>query len=258
MAKAGAAKTPKADKAVTTSTEPVGFQEPTTTGTVKTNPPIEGDKAVIEKAKAEQKARDDAAKAEKQAARDAKKAEADKLKAEKQAARNAAKAEREARLAALAAEGKNYTGSMLALADRVKQGVYVKGSTGQLRSNDELAQALDGVSPTDVIRIGLDVLKLEENPYTALNVGQQSMNLRNRMRGAIKKETLKIDDIKDYIKRNDINVTTPEDLAKRAAEKAKRVADAAAAKEAKAKADAAKPAKPAEEAAKPGDTPATE
>lgn len=243
MAKAPAPKTPKADKAETTGAAPVGFQEPTTTGTVKTNPPIEGDKATIEKAKAEQKAKDDAAKAEKQKIREEKAAAKKAEQAEKAEARAKSKAEREARLAALAAEGKNYTGSMLALADRVKQGVYVKGATGQLRSNDELAQALDGVAPTDVVALGLDLLKLEDNPYVALNIGQQSMNLRNRLRGAIKKETLKIGDVKDYLTRNKIHVTTPEDLAKKAAEKAKRIADAAAAKEAKAKADAAKPTK---------------
>ncbi len=249
MAKAGAAKTPvtapKADKA---KDAPKGFQEPATTGTVKHNPPIEGDAAVIAKAKKEQAERDAATKAEKDKAKAEKKAEADKAKEAKAADRAKAKAEREARLAALAADGKNYTGSMLALADRVKQGVYIKGATGQLRSNDELAQALDGISPTDVIRIGLDVLKIEDNPYVKLNVGQQSMNLRNRMRGAIKKETLTIAAITEYVTRNKINVTTPADLAAKAEAKAKRVAEAAAAREAKAKADAAKPVPAAEPA----------
>lgn len=246
MAKAGAAKTPttapKADKAKDT---PKGFQEAAVTGTVKHNPPIEGDKAVIEKAKAEQKVRDDAAKAEKQAAKDAK-AAAKKVEQEAKAAvRATAKAEREARLAALAAEGKNYTGSMLALADRVKQGVYVVGATGQLRSNDELAQALDGVSATDVIRVGLDCLKIEANPYVKLNVGQQSMNLRNRMRGAIKKETLTIAEVKDYLTRNNITITK----AISAEDKAKAKADKAAAAEAAKAAKAAKAVKPAEAAA---------
>lgn len=251
MAKAPASKTPTTPKAPAASKAadkaPSGFQEPTTIGTVKMNPPIEGDKAVIEKAKAEQKVRDDAAKAEKAKAKEEKLAAKKAEQAEKAEARAKSKAEREARLAQLAADGKNYTGSMLALADRVKQGVYVKGSTGQLRSNDELAQTLDGVSPTDVVRIGLDLLKFEDNPYVKLNIGQQSMNLRNRMRGAIKKETLTIAAVKEYITRNEIHVITPADLTAKAEAKAKRVADAAAAKEAKAAAEAAKPAvKPAE------------
>lgn len=257
MAKAPASKTatnPKAPAASKTADKaPVGFQEPTATGTVETNPPIEGDKAVMEKAKADLKAKEDAAKAEKAKAKEEKAAAKKAEQAEKAEARAKAKAERQARLEALAAEGKNYTGSMLALADRVKQGVYVKGSTGQLRSNDELAQALDGIGPDDVIRIGLDVLKIEDNPYVKLNVGQQSMNLRNRMRGAIKKETLTIATIQDYITRNNIHVTTPEDLAKKAAEKADRKAKADAEKAAKAEAAAKvtpkEAAKPAEAAA---------
>lgn len=250
MAKASATKSAPKTPAAKTSvgTAPVGYQEPTTTGKVTANPPIEGDAAVIAKAKKETAERDAALKAEKAAAKAAAKAESDKVKAEKAAERAAAKTAREARIAALAADGKNYTGSMLALADRVKQGLYVAGATGQLRCNDDLAQALDGVSATDVIRVGLDVLKLEDNPYTKLNVGQQSMNLRNRMRGAIKKQTLTLDTIKEYIVRNEITVTpaiTPEEKAKAKADRAEKAAKAKADKEAAAAAKAVKPVEPA-------------
>jgi len=247
----GAAVAPKAAKAPATDT-PKGFQEPKTGGTVTANPPIEGDAAVIAKAKKEASERDAAARAEKDKIK-ADKAAAKKVDQDAKAAERATKkAEREARIAALAADGKNYTGSMLALADRVKQGVYVVGATGQLRSNDELAQALDGVSATDVIRVGLDVLKIEDNPYTALNVGQQSMNLRNRMRGAIKKETLTIAAITDYIVRNKITVTPAVSAEEKAAAKAEKVAKAAKAKADKEAAAAAKPV--AKEAAKPVET----
>ena len=201
------------------------------------NAPIPTDKELIAKTDAANKIKDDEAKAEakrlKEEAKAAKTAAADKVKAEKAAARAESKAARETRLGALAADGKNYTGSMLALADRVKTGHYVVGATGQLRSNDELALALDGISPTDVVRIGLDMLKIEENPYTKLNIGQQSMNLRNRMRGAIKKAVFTIADINEYVKRNEIAVVLAVPFEVKEAAKAQKKADADAAKQAK-------------------------
>jgi hypothetical protein len=185
-------------------------------------------KALADAAKAEAKALADAAKAEAKALAGAAKAEAKALagaaKAEKQTAtteaRAQAKADREARIEALKADGKNYTGSMLALADRVKSGAYIKGATGQLRSDDELAQTLDGVGPNGVIELAKHVLGVEANPYTALNVGQQSMNFRNRMRGAIKKGTLTIQDVKDAMVELDVDAT--ELLKAKAAEKAEK------------------------------------
>jgi hypothetical protein len=166
------------------------------------------------------------------------------LKAEKEAAklakvtatkedREAAKAERAARLEALDPNGtRKYLGSMLALADRVKQGVYVKGVTGQLRSNDELAQVLDGVTPNGVIQTAKAVLELEVNPYTHLNVGQQSMNLRNKMRGALRKGGLTIETIREYVEVNDLDSSIS--IVEKAAAKAERVALAKATREAKA------------------------
>ena len=196
------------------------------------------------------KAEKEAAKALKDVEKVAKKAEADATKAAKTTAtteaRALAKAEREARLEALKAEGKNYVGSMLALADRVKSGAYVKGLTGQLRSNDELAIALDGVGPNSVIQLAKHVLAIEENPYTKLNVGQQSMNFRNRMRGAIKKGTLTFDQIKDAIA--ELNIDGTELIQKAAAEKAARIEARKAEAEAKAATKAAKPVKAVAEA----------
>lgn len=254
LAAFAAASTAEANTNAGASVEsPVGYVEPTTTGNVQVNPTIKSDADILAESKAARAAEAQAAKDKKaadKAAADAEKAErkaaADKAKADKKAqaeadkaakaeARALAKKEREERLAA-AAEGKTYAGSMLALADRVKQGVYVKSATGQLHSGDELALALDGVSPTDVIRIGLDVLKIEENPYAHLNIGQQSMNLRNRMRGAIKKQALAITDITSYIARNNVVQVTPAEIEARRAEKAARVEAAKAEREAKAEA----------------------
>ena len=154
------------------------------------------DKALMAKAKAEQKAKDDAAKAEAKKAKEAEKAakaEAaakakEEAKAKREAERAAKAAEREqAQAAALAGTDRKYTGTMLALAERVKQGTYVKGALGQLRSNDDIAQALDQVKPADVVKLAKLVLQPESDPYAHLNMGQQSMNWRNRLRGAARK-----------------------------------------------------------------------
>lgn len=145
-------------------------------------------KAEREAARAAKKAEAEAAKAAKIAEREAKKAEAEAAKAARAAEREAKKAERAARAAELGEQAK-----MAALRDAKKN--YVKSATGQLRSNDELAVALDAVQPTAVIAIALRLLKLDVNPYQRLNVGQQSMNLRNKLRGAIKRNVLTIADV---------------------------------------------------------------
>jgi hypothetical protein len=189
-----------------------------------------------------------AAALEKIAAKAAKKEAAELAKAEKLAeklatiqsknvstkeARDAAKAARAERLAALDPDGtKKYHGSMLALADRVKQGAYVKGATGQLRSTNELAQLLDAVPVTNVIQLAKIVLELPENPYTNLNSGQQSMNFRNRMRGAIKKGALTLDAVRQCIEENGF-ATATDWAAEAEAKREARAASAAAAKSAK-------------------------
>lgn len=183
------------------------------------------------------------------AAKAAKKEEAEKVKAYREAAKAAKMAEREAtseqrkaaaearktELAALG-EGRSYTGSMLALSQRVKDGVYIKSATGQLRSQNPLAEALDGVTPNGVIQTGMALLKLETNPYSQLNVGQQSMNLRNKMRGAIGKGVFSIEDVKAYVAANDLDVS--ELLAKEKADRLIKAENAKTEREAKAAAKA--------------------
>ena len=178
-----------------------------------------------------------AAKAEKTAAREAAKAEKEATKLAKVTAtkeeREAAKSQRQARFAALNPDGtRKYIGSMLALADRVKEGAYVKGVTGQLRSNDDLAQILDGVTPNGVIQTAKAVLALEMNPYSHLNVGQQSMNLRNKMRGALRNGVITLDAIRTYVGENDLDCSIS--IVEKAAAKAERVANTKAEREAKA------------------------
>lgn len=178
-------------------------------------------KAEREAAKAAKLAEKEAAKAAKIAEREAAAQAKEAAKAKRAAARAAAKAEREARLAELGPQGK-----MFALRDAKKN--YVKSATGQLRTNDELAQALDTVPPAGVIRLALEMLQLPENPYSRLNVGQQSMNLRNKLRGAIKRNVVTIAQV---IEARDAGgyALTAEDLAKRTVRKAKEQSEAVAA-----------------------------
>lgn len=85
------------------------------------------------------------------------------------------------------AEGEKvgYAGPMLALRERLKSGAYKKAANGQPSCGDALAQALGVLKPADVIRACIIALAFDANPYTHLNVGQQSMNLRNRVRNAL-------------------------------------------------------------------------
>lgn len=228
------------------------------------------------------------AKIDAKAAKDAKKAEdAAASKAEREAKAEKAKQERDAKNEARAAElaeksgGKRtYFGSMLTLADRVKAGAYVKGINGQLRTDDDLAVTLEACKPEAVVQLLLKFLQLETNPYVHLNIGQQSMNLRNKARGAIRAEEgagailVPGTDTEPPVRatiarlrtlRDDGGYATEEGaLAEKAAAKAKRdqeradkkAAKEAAAAEAKAKKDAKPEAEqtPAEE----GDVPANE
>lgn len=197
-------------------------------------------------------------------------AEARKLADEKRAADKAANP------GAATTRERTYTGTMLALSERVKDGIYTKGLNGQLRSNDQLATILEAVPAPKMVQLLLAIMKLSENPYAAYNYGQQSMNLRNKLRGLIRRggevgevgATVKV--TYDYIKqvRDDGGFATAEaeiQAAKEAKEKAKQAreaklaeAKAAADKAAKDKADAkakadaeakataeAKPAEPA-------------
>jgi hypothetical protein len=78
-----------------------------------------------------------------------------------------------------------YTGPMLALRDASKRGVYKKAANGQPSCGDDVAQILGALKPEFVIRACIVALALPGNPYLHLNIGQQSMNLRNKLRGAL-------------------------------------------------------------------------
>lgn len=193
-------------------------------------------------------------KAEREAATAAKKEEAAKTKAEREAKAAENKAAREARAAELEAAGRKYTGSMLALSDRVKAGVYVKSTTGQLRSTDAVAEAFDAVPPQNVVKLGT-LLFNEPNKYAALNIGQQSMNYRNRLRGAIRAGAevngvkITLDLIKEKIAELGLDTgrAEAEAKAKARAEREEKAAKAKAEKEeAKKKAEEAAAAKKAE------------
>lgn len=157
---------------------------------------IKAEKEALKAAKAQERADKLKAAQEERAAKVA------AAKAEKEAKAAAAKAEREAKAKELAEKRaaekaakppreRTYDGSMLSLSDRVKAGAYVKGSNGQLRSNDDVAIAFDAVPAKRVVPLALEFLGLTaaQNPYAALNYGQQSMNLRNKIRGAVRKGT---------------------------------------------------------------------
>lgn len=82
--------------------------------------------------------------------------------------------------------GTPYHGPMLALRDRLKAGTYKKAANGQPSCGDAVAQLLGVLEPVEVIAACLIALDVT-NPYLHLNIGQQSMNLRNKLRGAMKR-----------------------------------------------------------------------
>lgn len=122
--------------------------------------------------------------AEREAARQQKAAEKEAARQQKAAERAAAKADREA-------DGTQPV--MAALRARTAAGVYVKGLNGQLRSTDAVAVALEAIPAQKTVEALLKILGDTENKYAALNYGQQSMNLRNRLRGAVRKGTVTLE-----------------------------------------------------------------
>lgn len=106
----------------------------------------------------------------------------------------ACKAEEAANLAAEAAElaeaqppVDGYTGPMLRLRERLAAGAYSKAANGNPCCGDEIATILGQCTPQMVIRACITAMALPGNPYAHLNVGQQSMNLRNKLRGCMKR-----------------------------------------------------------------------
>lgn len=169
------------------------FQQPT--GVPEMTKPTQEEREAAAKAKMEAKAAKIAAAAEAKAQREA-------AKAEKAAAAQAEKERKAAEKAAARAEkaaAEPAGTDMSALSEKVKAGIYVKGKNGQLRSNDEIALAMEVVPAKQTVSILLKALGLPENPYSALNYGQQSMNLRNRLRGVVRKGTVTIEALKASI-----------------------------------------------------------
>ncbi|MFZ2287584.1 MAG: hypothetical protein WAV93_11415 [Bacteroidales bacterium] len=81
-----------------------------------------------------------------------------------------------------------YTGPMLALRQRLQEGAYKKALNGQPCCGDNVATLLGALAPQQVIRACILAMALPGNPYLGLNLGQQSMNLRNKLRGCFKRE----------------------------------------------------------------------
>lgn len=104
-----------------------------------------------------------------------------------EAANLEAEAAEQAEEAAKPKATQTYVGPMLALRDRAKRGCYQKAPNGQPCSGDEVATILGVLTPEQVIRACIVAMALPGNPYLHLNIGQQSMNLRNKLRGALKR-----------------------------------------------------------------------
>jgi len=81
-----------------------------------------------------------------------------------------------------------YAGPMLRLRERLAEGAYSKAVNGNPCCGDMVAIKLGTLKPAQVIRACLIAMNLPVNPYTHLNIGQQSMNLRNKLRGCLKRE----------------------------------------------------------------------
>jgi hypothetical protein len=91
-----------------------------------------------------------------------------------------------------------YHGPMVVLREALPR--YMKAENGQMCCGDTLAQVL-GKHPRDVVIPALvEALDLEVNPYLHLNAGQQSMNLRNRVRAVLKSGKLKLGVVRALVK----------------------------------------------------------
>lgn len=86
-----------------------------------------------------------------------------------------------------------YFGPMLALKTAVKR--YVKAANGQPCNGDEVATLCGQYSREVVVKALIAALGLGHNPYAHLNPGQQSMNLRNKARHAVRSGLIQLADI---------------------------------------------------------------
>lgn len=87
-----------------------------------------------------------------------------------------------------------YTGPMLALVSARRN--YAKAANGILCNGDQLATICGAHSRDVTVRALIRALKLPGNPYARLNPGQQSMNLRNKARHAMKDGVLTMAEVK--------------------------------------------------------------
>ena len=85
-------------------------------------------------------------------------------------------------------EAEGYAGPMLRLRERLAEGAYSKAANGNPCCGDIVAAKLGTLKPAQVIRACIIAMNLPANPYAHLNIGQQSMNLRNKLRGCLKRE----------------------------------------------------------------------
>jgi hypothetical protein len=90
-----------------------------------------------------------------------------------------------------------YCGRMLALVEARKQ--YVKGANGNQHSGDFIGSLFSALPREKVVETCIRILKLESNPYYYLNPGQQSMNLRNKVRGALQRGEITVEAIKSQV-----------------------------------------------------------
>ena len=103
-----------------------------------------------------------------------------------------------------------YTGPMLRLRERLTEGAYKKAANGQPCCGDRVATLLGALTPAQVIRACIVAMALPANPYTHLNVGQQSMNLRNKLRGCFKREEFGFGVLVEAVEQVKEEVTTAE------------------------------------------------
>lgn len=87
----------------------------------------------------------------------------------------------------------SYQGPMLALRAAAK--TYVVGKNGNPHCNDMVAEQLAQLTREQTVKALGELLfaagvTTSTNPYITLNPGQQSMNLRNKLRGALKAGTV--------------------------------------------------------------------
>lgn len=99
-----------------------------------------------------------------------------------------------------------YAGPMLALRAAAKS--YTKPANGNPCCGDRLAEACGAYTREVVVKGLIAALNLPGNPYLHLNAGQQSMNLRNKTRQALKAGTVTLDQIEQAL--NVAYITSPE------------------------------------------------